>query len=153
MTVSQSPLQMRSAAALKIVAYVRGTGDDVSPLARQFRQAIKEFPSLIRINGLGLAVAQFCARAMKASERKGGLETCVGALQLWLNSQEHLNIQGELLPAICACDRRTYYAAQAEALAYLESLKTIAMGSIPPEPDQAGLDREDPDEDGDGGDD
>lgn len=125
----QSMQQQRAKHALKKIkeAEQKHQGEDRDKIVAYAENA----PASILINGLGQAAATLWAQA------KGNLDvpymTVYNAIKEWLcrNSPSAPYAQDmDLLTAITKSDRKSYLLAQAEALAYLEWYKKLAVALL-----------------------
>ena len=128
--------QERAAFALKKIQAILG-GDDESH-KQEVRRYLKNLPALIRMNGLGQALAFFLTKKKKKPEDKDTAhETIYYMVSAWLcdaSSKGRIFSEStDALSAITQSDMAHYMAAQNEALALLQWLKKFAVALLPKE--------------------
>jgi CRISPR-associated protein Cmr5 len=144
MTDPTLPEHTRARAALKAISSL-STAQDLAPAYKSY---VATFPALVRMAGLGQAIAT----AMAAAGREGGTTAAyralLGHLEAWLCDHcpwsPYRNAAqpepatkgrppkpgGRLLLAVVQGDRAHLLAGEAEALAYLDWLKKLANGLL-----------------------
>ncbi|RME80945.1 MAG: type III-B CRISPR module-associated protein Cmr5 [Planctomycetota bacterium] len=92
----------------------------------EYKSYVKKFPSYIKTNGLGAALA--FAYSKRAKEAWAAL---YGQVAEWLSTQKHLGIQqGELVEIIIKLDSSKYRMVTVEVLALLSWMRRFAEGMI-----------------------
>lgn len=125
--------QTRAANALDVVAKLRqGSGDrqDRSEWNDRYASYVESLPATILTCGLGQACAMLLAAAR--GDAKDPHLALYRHLQDWLcrNESGAVYPAGDLLEAVVNGDRYLYLRAQAEALAWLQWLKKLAVAYL-----------------------
>jgi len=99
-------------------------------LPKEIRRHLNGLPALIRMNGLGQALAFFRMKGTGSSHEL--IYQMVGAWLCAANSKGRIFTEhNDILSAITRSDVQHYMAAQNEALALLEWLKKFAVAILP----------------------
>lgn len=111
--------------------HIQGVVDGADETLRiEVRRYLNNLPALIRINGLGQALAFF--RMKSDSKAHQTIYNMVGAWLCDADSKGRIFSQGpDVLAAITQSDVAQYMAAQNEALALLQWLKKFAVAFLP----------------------
>lgn len=113
-------------ALCKIEAATHHSGD----LPEEIRRHLNGLPALIRMSGLGQALAFFRMKGENSSHRH--IYNMVGEWLCASNSKGRIFTEhSDVLKAITRSDVQHYMAAQNEALALLEWLKKFAVALLP----------------------
>ena len=128
--------QERAEFALKKIQAILG-GADQSHKA-EVRRYLNNLPALIRMNGLGQALAFFLTKKKKKPEDKDTAhETIYYMVSAWLcdvsSKGRIFSESADVLSAITQSDMAHYMAAQNEGLALLQWLKKFAVALLPKE--------------------
>ena len=122
--------QERAEFALKKIQSIADSSDETHK--KEVRRYLNNLPALIRMNGLGQALAFF---RMKGED--GAYCTIYRMVGAWLcdpGSKGHIFSEStDVLSAITQSDMAHYMAAQNEALALLQWLKKVAVALLPKE--------------------
>ena len=128
--------QERAEFALKKIQAILG-GPDANHQA-EVRRYLNNLPALIRMNGLGQALAFFLTKKKKKPEDKDTAhETIYYMVSAWLcdasSKGRIFSESADVLTSITQSDMAHYMAAQNEALALLQWLKKFAVALLPKE--------------------
>lgn len=119
--------QDRAEFALKQIEAAHKLSGD---LPKEIRRHLNGLPALIRMNGLGQALAFFRMKGEASSHRH--IYTMVGTWLCAASSKGRIFTEhNDALTAITCSDVQHYMAAQNEALALLEWLKKFAVALLP----------------------
>ena len=137
---SSAPLrsmdQERAEFALKKIQSIVASPDETHK--KEVRRYLNNLPALIRMNGLGQALAFFLTKKKKKPEDKDTAhETIYYMVSAWLcdasSKGRIFSENADVLTAITQSDMAHYMAAQNEALALLQWLKKFAVALLPKE--------------------
>jgi CRISPR-associated protein Cmr5 len=130
--------QERAEFALKKIQSVVGGPDEEHK--KEVRRYLNNLPALIRMNGLGQALA-FCLtkKKKKPDDKDTAHETIYYMVSAWLcdasSKGRIFNESTDVISAITQSDMAHYMAAQNEALALLQWLKKFAVALLPAKED------------------
>lgn len=126
MTIRSMEQDRAEFALTKIEAAEKHPGE----LPKEIRRHLNGLPALIRMNGLGQALAFFRMKGTGSSH-----ELIYQMVGTWLCAKDSkgriFTEDGDVLKAITRSDVQHYMAAQNEALALLEWLKKFAVAILP----------------------
>ena len=128
--------QERAEFALKKIQAILGGTDQSHKV--EVRRYLNNLPALIRMNGLGQALAFFLTKKKKKPEDKDTAhETIYYMVSAWLcdasSKGRIFSESADVLTSITQSDMAHYMAAQNEALALLQWLKKFAVALLPNE--------------------
>ena len=128
--------QERAEFALKKIQAILGGTDQSHKV--EVRRYLNNLPALIRMNGLGQALAFFLTKKKKKPEDKDTAhETIYYMVSAWLcdasSKGRIFSESADVLTSITQSDMAHYMAAQNEALALLQWLKKFAVALLPKE--------------------
>lgn len=118
------------------------TGSQLKHVSGEYKAYTKKFPTLVKTNGLGAALAFIYAKS-SGDEKKAGraYQLIYQQITEWLKRDEKqlipLKDGDELVAQVVSCDSSSYRATSIEILAFMSWVRRFAEGMIDKEVEDA----------------